>query len=236
MLELENGLARDERMIYVPALDGTLDVTLSLTCDTMPLLAQVPMQLTLAEHQQRAVCAGLALAARGRKRAGKLHPAGHEKFCPSSWRAYALDLTAEFLEGCRTGRSAWPCARSSFAERPAGGRDRRPAGRVSADYRDDSLQAVHTARTTGLFLIKLPPAHRFDKRRAGSAILNAHGFRVRYLLEADHTNESDELCAGQADDRSAGRDRPPCRPKSCRALSARSISTFPFAAFWTSAM
>ena len=31
VLELENGLARDERMIYVPALDGTLDVTLSLT-------------------------------------------------------------------------------------------------------------------------------------------------------------------------------------------------------------
>ena len=37
VLELENGLARDERMIYVPALDGTLDVTLSLTCDTMPV-------------------------------------------------------------------------------------------------------------------------------------------------------------------------------------------------------
>lgn len=61
--ELENGLARDERMIYVPALDGTLDVTLSLTCDTMPLLAQVPMQLTLAEGTSSVQCVLEALLA-----------------------------------------------------------------------------------------------------------------------------------------------------------------------------
>ena len=87
VLELENGLARDERMIYVPALDGTLDVTLSLTCDTMPLLAQVPMQLTLAEGTSSVQCVLEALLAlEGENGLGKLHPAAR-KFCPSSWQA-----------------------------------------------------------------------------------------------------------------------------------------------------
>lgn len=135
VLELENGLARDERMIYVPALDGTLDVTLSLTCDTMPLLAQVPMQLTLAEGVSSVQCVLEALLAlEGENGLENSIPQGTKILSLKlAGGVCTLDLTAEFLEGCRTGRAgAHGRARDRrFAERPAGGRDRRPAGRGS---------------------------------------------------------------------------------------------------------
>ena len=104
VLELENGLARDERMIYVPALDGTLDVTLSLTCDTMPLLAQVPMQLTLAEGTSSVQCVLEALLAlEGENGLENSIPQGTKILSLKlAGGVCTLDLTAEFLEGCRT--------------------------------------------------------------------------------------------------------------------------------------
>lgn len=144
-------LARDERMIYVPALDGTLDVTLSLTCDTMPLLAQVPMQLTLAEGVSSVQCVLEALLALEGENGWKTPSRRARKFCPSSWQAaYApLDLTAEFLEGCPHGRAGAHGVREIVASLSTLRRSRPVDLLVEGlepNYRDDSLQAVHTAR------------------------------------------------------------------------------------------
>lgn len=189
VLELENGLARDERMIYVPALDGTLDVTLSLTCDTMPLLAQVPMQLTLAEGVSSVQCVLEALLAlEGENGLENSIPQGTKILSLKlAGGVCTLDLTAEFLEGCRTGRAgAHGRARDRrFAERPAGGRDRRPAGRGARAKLPGRLPAGRTHGTQLLvcFLIKLPPAHPLRQTARGQCfILNAHGFRVRYFF------------------------------------------------------
>lgn len=144
-------LARDERMIYVPALDGTLDVTLSLTCDTMPLLAQVPMQLMPAEGVSSVQCVLEALLAlEGENGLENSIPQGTKILSLKlAGGVCTLDLTAEFLEGCRHGRAgAHGRARDRrFAERPAEVEtvDLLVEG-LEPNYRDDSLQAVHTAR------------------------------------------------------------------------------------------
>ena len=151
MLELENGLARDERMIYVPALDGTLDVTLSLTCDTMPLLAQVPMQLTLAEGVSSVQCVLEALLAlEGENGLENSIPQGTKILSLKlAGGVCTLDLTAEFLEGCRTAEQERMAVREIVASLSALPEvetvDLLVEG-LEPNYRDDSLQAVHTAR------------------------------------------------------------------------------------------
>lgn len=151
VLELENGLARDERMIYVPALDGTLDVTLSLTCDTMPLLAQVPMQLTLAERTSSVQCVLEALLAlEGENGLENSIPQGTKILSLKlAGGVCTLDLTAEFLEGCRTAEQERMAVREIVASLSALPEvetvDLLVEG-LEPNYRDDSLQAVHTAR------------------------------------------------------------------------------------------
>ena len=151
VLELENGLARDERMIYVPALDGTLDVTLSLTCDTMPLLAQVPMQLTLAEGVSSVQCVLEALLAlEGENGLENSIPQGTKILSLKlAGGVCTLDLTAEFLEGCRTAEQERMAVREIVASLSALPEvetvDLLVEG-LEPNYRDDSLQAVHTAR------------------------------------------------------------------------------------------
>ena len=151
VLELENGLARDERMIYVPALDGTLDVTLSLTCDTMPLLAQVPMQLTLAEGVSSMQCVLEALLAlEGENGLENSIPQGTKILSLKlAGGVCTLDLTAEFLEGCRTAEQERMAVREIVASLSALPEvetvDLLVEG-LEPNYRDDSLQAVHTAR------------------------------------------------------------------------------------------
>ena len=151
VLELENGLARDERMIYVPALDGTLDVTLSLTCDTMPLLAQVPMQLTLTEGTSSVQCVLEALLAlEGENGLENSIPQGTKILSLKlAGGVCTLDLTAEFLEGCRTAEQERMAVREIVASLSALPEvetiDLLVEG-LEPNYRDDSLQAVHTAR------------------------------------------------------------------------------------------
>lgn len=151
VLELENGLARDERMIYVPALDGTLDVTLSLTCDTMPLLAQVPMQLMPAEGTSSVQCVLEALLAlEGENGLENSIPQGTKILSLKlAGGVCTLDLTAEFLEGCRTAEQERMAVREIVASLSALPEvetvDLLVEG-LEPNYRDDSLQAVHTAR------------------------------------------------------------------------------------------
>ena len=151
VLELENGLARDERMIYVPALDGTLDVTLSLTCDTMPLLAQVPMQLMPAEGVSSVQCVLEALLAlEGENGLENSIPQGTKILSLKlAGGVCTLDLTAEFLEGCRTAEQERMAVREIVASLSALPEvetvDLLVEG-LEPNYRDDSLQAVHTAR------------------------------------------------------------------------------------------
>lgn len=80
-------LARDERMIYVPALDGTLDVTLSLTCDTMPLLAQSRCSSRSPRAPAACQCVLEALLALEGETGWKTPSRRARKFCPSSWQA-----------------------------------------------------------------------------------------------------------------------------------------------------
>lgn len=98
-----------------------------------------------------------------------------------------LDLTAEFLEGCRTAEQERMAVREIVATLSALPEvetvDLLVEG-LEPNYRDDSLQAVHTAlQLLVCFLIKLPPAHPLRQTARGQCfILNAHGFRVRYFF------------------------------------------------------
>ena len=143
--------AGDWQSAYPFALDGTLDVTLSLTCDTMPLLAQVPMQLTLAEGTSSVQCVLEALLAlEGENGLENSIPQGTKILSLKlAGGVCTLDLTAEFLEGCRTAEQERMAVREIVASLSALPEvetiDLLVEG-LEPNYRDDSLQTVHTAR------------------------------------------------------------------------------------------
>ena len=117
----------------------------------MPLLAQVPVQLTLAEGTSSVQCVLEALLAlEGENGLENSIPQGTKILSLKlAGGVCTLDLTAEFLEGCRTAEQERMAVREIVASLSALPEvetvDLLVEG-LEPNYRDDSLQAVHTAR------------------------------------------------------------------------------------------